>query len=162
MSEETENHDDNYIKVYLRIKPKINNDLNLESNYLKISEDKKSLNISLSPENETKINFENIFNENESQKNIFEVIGKPLSNNALEGKNSSFISYGKKNTGKTYTILGKSIHDIQKESQINGIETDVIYYTYLNNRGLFDFCLQYIFNNIFLNEVYKNCEFEFG
>ena len=34
MSEETENHDDNYIKVYLRIKPKINNDLNLESNYL--------------------------------------------------------------------------------------------------------------------------------
>ena len=160
MSEETENHDDNYIKVYLRIKPKINNDLNLESNYLKISEDKKSLNISLSPENETKINFENIFNENESQKNIFEVIGKPLSNNALEGKNSSFISYGKKNTGKTYTILGKSIHDIQKESQINGIETDEIYYKYLNNRGLFDFCLQYIFNNIFLNEVYKNCEFD--
>ena len=160
MSETSRAKDDNNIKIYLRIKPKLKNEpKNEESNYLKISEDKKCLSLNLSPENESKFYFENIFNENETQPNIFEIIGKPLYLNIFQGINSSFISYGKKNTGKTYTIRGKSIHEIQKELLINGNETEEIYYKYLNNRGIFNFCLENIYNNIYLNAENNNFEF---
>ena len=107
MSETSQASDDNNIKIYLRIKPKLANDSkNEEANYIKISEDKKCLSLNLSPENESKFYFDNIFNEKESQSSIFEIIGKPLCHNILQGINSTFISYGKKNTGKTYTIRG--------------------------------------------------------
>ena len=159
MSENLETKkDENYIKIFLRIKPKLKNDSNEEANYLKISESKKCLSLSLSQKNEQKFCFENIFNENESQKNIFEIIGKPLCDNILKGINSTFISYGKKNTGKTYTIRGKSIYEIQKELSINGNETEGLYYKYLDNRGLFNFCLENTFNNIYLKEEYKPFE----
>ena len=69
------------------------------------------------------------------------------------------ISYGKKGTGKTYTILGKSIHEIQKESQTNGNETNALYTEYLNNKGILNFCLEYIFNKIYLNECHSNYEY---
>ena len=160
MSETSQASDDNNIKIYLRIKPKLANDSkNEEANYIKISEDKKCLSLNLSPENESKFYFDNIFNEKESQSSIFEIIGKPLCHNILQGINSTFISYGKKNTGKTYTIRGKSIHEIQKEFLINGNETEEIYYKYLNNRGIFNFCLENIYNNIYLNEENNNFEF---
>ena len=114
---------------------------------------------SVSQKNESKFSFENIFNEYENQKKIFEIIGKPLCDNILKGINSTFMSYGKKNTGKTYTIRGKSIYDIQKELSINGNVTEGLYYKYLDNRGLFNFCLENIFNNIYLKEEYKPFEF---
>jgi len=160
MSETPQEKNEDNIKIYLRIKPKLKNEpKNEDSNYLKISEDKKCLSLNLSPENESKFYFENIFNENESQPSIFEKIGKSLYLNIFQGINSSFISYGKKNTGKTYTIRGKSIHEIQKEFLINGNETEEIYYKYLNNRGIFNFCLENIYNNIYLNEENNNFEF---
>ena len=160
MSETPQEKNEDNIKIYLRIKPKLKNEQkNEDSNYLKISEDKKCLSLNLSPENESKFYFENIFNENESQPSIFEKIGKSLYLKIFQGINSSFISYGKKNTGKTYTIRGKSIHEIQKEFLINGNETEEIYYKYLNNRGIFNFCLENIYNNIYLNEENNNFEF---
>ena len=77
----------------------------------------------------------------------------------LKGINSTFISYGKKNTGKSYTIRGKSIHEIQNETVLNGIETEELYIKYMNNKGILNFCLENIFNNIYLNEENKNYEF---
>ena len=158
MSVSTKTADENYIKTFLRIKPIYNND-QMETNYLKISENRKCLNLSISQENESKFHFEKIFNEKESQSNIFETIGKPLCCNILEVINSTFISYGKKDTGKTYTILGKSIHEIQKELLINGNSTEELYNKYLKNKGLYNLCLEYIFNSIYINEEYNIFEF---
>ena len=158
MSAILESNDDKYIKTFLRIKPRLKN-YESEINYLKISENNRCISLSLSQDNESKFSFENIFKENESQSNIFNIIGKPLCCNVLEGINSTLISYGKKGTGKTYTILGKSIHEIQKESQLNGNETNVLYTEYLNNRGIFNFSLEYIFNKIYLNESHSDYEY---
>ena len=160
MSDNNITKDNNYIKIFLRIKPLFKNDLG-EANYLKISKDNQSLTVTLSPENESKFHFEKIFNENEKQLNIFQILGKPLCFSFLEGINSTFISYGKKGTGKTYSILGKSIHEIQKESLINGNENQGLYYEYLNNRGILNYCLEYIFNNVYLDDNNKNFDFNF-
>ena len=158
MSAILESNDDKYIKTFLRIKPRLKN-YESEINYLKISENNRCISLSLSQDNESKFSFENIFKENENQSNIFNIIGKPLCCNVLEGINSTLISYGKKGTGKTYTILGKSIHEIKKESQTNGNETNALYTEYLNNKGIFNFCLEYIFNKIYLNESHSDYEY---
>ena len=95
MSAILESNDDKYIKTFLRIKPRLKN-YESEINYLKISENNRCISLSLSQDNESKFSFENIFKENESQSNIFNIIGKPLCSNVLEGINSTLISYGKK------------------------------------------------------------------
>ena len=158
MSENLQIKDDQYIKIFLRIMPKHKNDSS-QMNYLKINENKNSLSISLSTENESKFHFNDIFNDDENQSNIFKIIGKSLCSNTLEGINSTFISYGKKSTGKTYTIFGKSLQEILNESSINGKETDELYYKYLKNRGIFNHCIEYIFNNIYKNEIQNIFDF---
>ena len=158
MSENLQIKDDQYIKIFLRIMPKLKNDSS-QMNYLKINENKNSLSISLSTENESKFHFNDIFNDDENQSNIFKIIGKSLCSNTLEGINSTFISYGKKSTGKTYTIFGKSLQEILNESSINGKETDELYYKYLKNRGIFNHCIEYIFNNIYKNEIQNIFDF---
>ena len=157
MSENNENNDDNHIKIFLRIKKEKNDELN-DLDYFKISNDNKNINITLPNENKLQYSFDKIFNKDKNQKNIFEDIGKPLCLSFMKGFNSTIISYGKKNSGKTYALLGKSIHDIQKEFQENGREINNYYYNkYLDNKGIIIFCLEYIFNSIILNT--KNNDF---
>ena len=84
----------------------------------------------------------------------------PLCSYVLDGYNSTFVLYGKKSTGKTYTLLGKSIQEIQKEFQENGNHEENNYYNeYLNNKGILVNCLEYIFNNIFLDSKYNHFHF---
>ena len=160
MSDILENIDDNYIRTFLRIN-KLNSNIqkNDNSNNIKISNDNKCISLALSQEKETQFYFEQIFTEKESQKNIFDVIGKPLCYSVLEGFNSTIISYGKKNTGKTYTLLGKSIYNIQKQFENEEKDKNEIYYEFLNNRGILIFCLENIFNNLYLNNYYSDCSF---
>ena len=152
-----ENTDNNHIKTFLRIKSKNNNEKeNKESNCLNISNNNKDICLCLSQENKALFSFDQIFDEKETQKKIFEVIGKPLSSSTLEGFNCSIIFYGKKVTGKTYTLLGKSINEIQQQMKGDENCKNKIYYEYLNNKGILIFCLENIFNNLILNTSYNN------
>ena len=65
MSDNNITKDNNYIKIFLRIKPLFKNDLG-EANYLKISKDNQSLTVTLSPENESKFHFEKILMKKKS------------------------------------------------------------------------------------------------
>ena len=146
------------IKTYLRIKPLNNQNHNDTSNYLRIFNNNKCLSFSLSQDNKIECNFDNIFCQEDNQKKIFEDIGKPLCQSVLQGYNSTIISYGKKNTGKTYCLLGKSLQDIQNELPDN-TNMNEIYLEYLNNKGLIIFCIEYIYNNLLLNPDFNNYSF---
>ena len=154
---ENDKTNDNYIKTFLRINPinNMNHYIN-NSDYLHISNDNRNITLSLSQENKTEYHFDKIFYEEDNQKHLFEVIGKPLCCSVLEGYNSTIISYGKKNTGKTYTLLGKSIQDIQKEFQADNNDMNTVYFKYLNNKGILTFCIEYIFNFLYLNPHNNN------
>ena len=154
-------NNDNNIKIFLRIKSKNKDEQNNDeySNYLDISNNNKSICLCLSQENKAIFNFDQIFNEKEKQYKIFEVIGKPLCDNILEGYNSTIIFYGKKSTGKTYTLLGKSINDIQNELKEAQIDKNQIYSEYINNKGILIYCLEYIFNTLIANNKYDNFTF---
>ena len=164
MDENKEKNNDNHIKVFLRLKPKEksiqkNNEDN-DIDCLKISTDNKSINLCLSKGKESQFIFDKIFDRIENQKNIFNEVALPLCSYVLDGYNSTFVLYGKKSTGKTYTLLGKSIQEIQKEFQENGNHEENNYYNeYLNNKGILVNCLEYIFNNIFLDSKYNHFHF---
>ena len=93
MSDLLKSIDDNYIKTFLRINKVNNNNQKKEnSNNIKISNGKKCISLSLSQEKETQFFFEQIFDEKESQKNVFDSIGKSMCYSVLEGFNSTIIS----------------------------------------------------------------------
>ena len=97
MSNNIQNNDNNHIKIFLRIKSKNKDEQNNEnSNYLDISNNNKNICLHLSQDNKAIFSFDKIFNEKENQNKIFEIIGKPLCDNFIEGYNSTIIFYGKK------------------------------------------------------------------
>ena len=153
------NYNDNHIKTFLRINPinKKNSEQNIKykENPLNISNEGNYVYFNLSQGNKQQFFFDKIFNENETQKNIFDNIGKDLCSSFLQGFNSSIILYGKKNTGKTYSFLGKSISDVEKEFEEKKNFTNEVYIKYLYNRGIFPLCLENIFNNIFKNKDFS-------
>eukprot|EP00754_Rhynchopus_humris_P043014 Rhum_TRINITY_DN2917_c0_g1::Rhum_TRINITY_DN2917_c0_g1_i1::g.8934::m.8934 len=53
--------------------------------------------------------FDAAFTDTEQQGPIFEEVGRPAVEHALQGFNSSIFAYGQTNSGKTYTMLGKDL-----------------------------------------------------
>ncbi|XP_019435247.1 PREDICTED: kinesin-like protein KIN-12F isoform X2 [Lupinus angustifolius] len=52
------------------------------------------------------LTFDEVFDTNSSQEDIFQSVGVPLVRNALAGYNTSLLSYGQSGSGKTYTMWG--------------------------------------------------------
>ena len=48
--------------------------------------------------------FDGVFEENATQKEVFDQSCMPIINDVLEGKNASLFVYGQTGSGKTYTM----------------------------------------------------------
>ncbi len=89
-------------QVSLRILPSADISNQIKHSIKEIN-DKKELNIEI--DNEIlSANVDHIFNEDSSQNCIFESCVKPLLYSTFKGCNSTIISYGSSNSGKSYTI----------------------------------------------------------
>ncbi|SCM00117.1 kinesin-like protein, putative [Plasmodium chabaudi chabaudi] len=135
------------IKVFLRIKPNIENFSKLKdddcaiykvkNNQLLLFENKKSYN-DMSEIITKTFNFNHVFDVHNNQNDIFQLIGKNLINNFINGYNSSILAYGNTNSGKTYTLYG------------DRTDSDSI-----ENNGLIYYSLNYFFQ---LQNINKNVE----
>lgn len=124
------------IKVSVRIKPNNNNDnkvINLDNN-------------SLSFENDIINNyyFDNIFNDNNSNYDIYKKIVHDNIDVILNGYNFCLFAYGQTDSGKTYTLLGNNINNINNES---------------NNLGVNIYTLKQIFKSIERKEIENKLKF---
>ncbi|SOV16100.1 kinesin-like protein, putative [Plasmodium gaboni] len=136
-----------HIKVFLRIKPNVENIIKLvnedctvykvQNNQLHLYEKKKSYNDMNELKTKT-FNFNHIFDIHVKQNEIFDVLGKNLINNFMNGYNSSILAYGNTNSGKTYTLYGD--RNIGEENQ---------------NYGLIYYSLKYLFD---LKNINKDTE----
>lgn len=61
--------------------------------------------------------FTKIFDQDAAQEDVFESVGMPVIKNVLKGYNGTIFAYGQTGTGKTYTILGKSVSDPEMEER---------------------------------------------
>lgn len=72
-----------------------------------------------------------------TQEELFEVIGRPIASSCLAGYNGTIFAYGQTGGGKTHTILGPS--------SLNLLSTHSSDY---NHRGLLPRSLEFIFNSV--------------
>ncbi len=54
--------------------------------------------------------FDSIAGSSSTQQNIFNTVGKPVCDSAINGYNGTIFAYGQTGSGKTYTIKGIGIH----------------------------------------------------
>ena len=129
------------IKIYLKVKEPLNDDkpyynINLENNIFTLYDP-----VIKSPSEKSAIfEFDKIFTQNNENSYIYEEICRDSVNNALNGENITFISYGETSSDKINVIYGN-----YEDS-----------YTNINNRGIFPRFLEQLLNNINDNEEYKN------
>ena len=63
-------------------------------------------------------NFDKVFNQDSTQKEVFEEIGCPLVESILEGFNSTLFVYGQTSSGKSFSMQGPDISDIHMKGLI--------------------------------------------
>ena len=92
-------------KIILRIKPKTEDDY-LEQNKIYEIKDNNIIEFHGSKNNSKLFLFDYIFNEDSSQKDIFDISAKEICDSLFEGFNGTIFTYGQVGSGKTYTMLG--------------------------------------------------------
>ncbi|KAL7044909.1 hypothetical protein ACKWTF_002101 [Chironomus riparius] len=93
----------NNIKVSIKIRPLIQREKNdnLPSLWSLIDE-----NTIKSNNKEYKLSFDHIFEENRKTEEIFNIVAKPIVENAVKGINGTIFAYGQTSSGKTYCMMG--------------------------------------------------------
>jgi kinesin family member 15 len=94
----------NNIKVFVRVRPQIER----ETSSTCLSVDEKSLIISTNSKEEREFTYDAVFNENSTQCEVFDFVGKELTTDCLEGFNTTIFAYGQTGSGKTYTVIGEN------------------------------------------------------
>lgn len=107
------------IQVVCRFRPL---GLNSEQNqaHIEFSHDQKSLTLKPEGDNTSYLTFtfDRVFLPQNSQKQIYEEIGKPIVDSVLEGFNGTVLAYGQTSSGKTHTMIGPNINDITHKGLI--------------------------------------------
>ena len=130
-------------KVCIRIRPflqkelpiSINENLESENKYLPRSIFSHNGNLltvqdlRFESRNEKNFFFDDIFDETNNNKEVFDKSIKQMINNLIEGYNSTVLAYGITGTGKTHTIFGEFNNENgEKGIVINAIKYNLNYY----------------------------------
>ena len=59
--------------------------------------------------------FDHVFDHNSSQKEIFEIVGRPTVSSVFEGFNATIFAYGQTSSGKTFTMSGPNLKDASQK-----------------------------------------------
>ncbi|KAL2322763.1 hypothetical protein Fmac_027142 [Flemingia macrophylla] len=85
--------------VVVRIRPENSNGKEGDRKIKKVSSDALCV-------GDRKFAFDEVFDTNSCQEDVFQSVGVPLVRNALAGYNTTILSYGQSGSGKTYTMWG--------------------------------------------------------
>ena len=62
--------------------------------------------------------FDHVFDSNSTQKEVYDMAAKPIIDSVLEGFNGTIFAYGQTSSGKTHTMQGPSIDNIELQGVI--------------------------------------------
>ncbi|XP_068210272.1 kinesin-like protein KIF23 isoform X2 [Palaemon carinicauda] len=101
------------VEVFCRIRPKENPDEEpcvsvVDTNTVKLSPPVTSFAFRNGNAKEQEYKFQRVFGPTTSQKDLFNMVAKPLVSDLLRGKNGLLFAYGVTGSGKTYTMQGTS------------------------------------------------------
>lgn len=55
--------------------------------------------------------FDQVFDINSTQEQVFEKVGEPVINNILDGFHGTIMAYGQTSSGKTHTMQGYDVNE---------------------------------------------------
>ncbi|RDX65045.1 Kinesin-like protein KIN-12F, partial [Mucuna pruriens] len=95
-------------RVVVRIRPENSNAKEGDWKIKKVSSDALCV-------GDRKFMFDEVFDTNSNQEDVFQSVGIPLVRNALAGYNTTILSYGQSGSGKTYTMWGPPSAMVEEE-----------------------------------------------
>jgi kinesin family protein 5 len=112
-------------------------------------------------DNEYKIMFDYVFDENDNQETLYNAFGDKLLKDIFRGYNGTIMAYGQTGSGKTYTMFGPSIFenqgkvDTRKNDPENGIVQRAIkqIFEYKNQNKNNNVKISVSFMQIYLNQI---------
>jgi kinesin family protein 15 len=97
--------DDSNIRVVVRVRPRNDREASMGGAICVQPQDGNSLRL-VAPAEPHSFAFDHVANETSSQKDMFNVAGRPIVDNCLRGFNSCLFAYGQTGSGKTHSMLG--------------------------------------------------------
>jgi hypothetical protein len=106
---------ENPLSVYVRVRPIIKEDLALQKKVnaegppsvcTKCSESKKQIILSKPYYDDREFTVDRVLSSETSQVESFELVGKNIVNEVIEGYNGTIMAYGQTGSGKTFTVFG--------------------------------------------------------
>ncbi|CAN0061430.1 unnamed protein product [Scytosiphon promiscuus] len=135
--------DDNRIKVVCRVRPPVSRETHgsktLANRCVAVADDMCTVTLNSKPQ-EKNFTFDYAAGEDSTQEELFEEVGKPVTEACLEGYNGTIFCYGQTGSGKTFTTFGPGA---VMENHLN--PTDPKSYAL---RGLVPRVLEYLYANI--------------
>ncbi|XP_072051741.1 kinesin-like protein KIF15 [Amphiura filiformis] len=145
------------IKVYLRIRPPAEGDLDHNGQIL----DVKPPNAVLLKSTKKVYTFDHVADTQTTQEAVFAAVGKPTIESCVAGYNSTIFAYGQTGSGKTFTMLGPSEEGNNFEHELRGVIPRSFEYLFnLVNReremqgDRFEFLCRVSFLEIYHEQVY--------
>ena len=102
---------------------------------------------------EKEYTFDGVFDQESTQKEVYEDVGKPVLKDVLQGYNGSILAYGQTGAGKTYTMSGdagsdykqrgvipRAVHHLFREMDVR-VSKDMrlsVSYLEIYNEGMYD------------------------
>ena len=62
--------------------------------------------------------FDHVFDSNSTQKQVYDVAAKPIIDSVLEGFNGTIFAYGQTSSGKTHTMTGSNVENVELQGII--------------------------------------------
>jgi len=62
--------------------------------------------------------FDHVFDMQTTQKQIYDVAAKPIIDSVLEGFNGTIFAYGQTSSGKTHTMTGPNVENVEQQGII--------------------------------------------
>ena len=87
---------------------------------LDFAKDQKNIAINMASENSSsygmnKFEFDAVFDTNSEQKEVYDCAARPIIDSVLDGFNGTIFAYGQTSSGKTHTMQGPSIDDVEMQ-----------------------------------------------
>ena len=105
---------ENPLSVFVRVRPLIKEDLALQKKAqeglpticTKCSDSKKQIILSKPYYDDREFTVDRVLNQDTTQEDSFELVGKNIVNEVIEGYNGTIMAYGQTGSGKTFTVFG--------------------------------------------------------
>ena len=112
------------VKVVCRVRP-LNQKEIAKGSLCCLDFDKNNKNIAINLQNEMstmsgahRFEFDNVFNTKASQIEVYDNAARPIIDSVLDGFNGTIFAYGQTSSGKTFTMQGPDINDVEMQGII--------------------------------------------